>query len=106
MSQKTSRLQKLRKCMANNLEKTSGEGVKRAMQKPLHATGQNMQDVYKKIPGSESVLTNQYDSSDPNQKKALASVIKRFRGLYMWGKKPSWLFIANIIVNNRRNVYE
>ena len=78
-----SRLQSLRKCMNSSLQKTSGEAVKEAMKKPLHATGQGFEDVYMKIPGSQHILTSNFDSSNPSHREALHQVIKKFRKLYV-----------------------
>jgi hypothetical protein len=72
-----SKLQSLRK-----LQKTTGEYIKQTMQKLLSRTGQNMDDVYKKIPQSKELLNTEHTTKNPTDRAALKKVIKRFRELY------------------------
>lgn len=73
-----SKLQSLRK-----LQKTTGSYIKQTMQKPLRRTGQNMDDVYKKIPQSQELLTNEHTTRNPQDREGLKRVIKRFKELYV-----------------------
>jgi hypothetical protein len=73
-----SKLQSLKK-----LQKTSGEYIKQTMRKPLHRTGQNMDDVYKKIPQSQELLTNEHTTRNPQDRESLKRIIRRFKELYV-----------------------